>query len=124
MGFCLLLAAAGPEAMAACAAMAGLGADCRPPAQSHCEAAPSESPAPAAPEQEPLPSGGFPCCRILAAPRPQVVAQEAPLAASFDVASALSSDLVAPVATRNRAPEDVPDVSPPDRQPLLCVFLI
>ena len=111
------LVAVAPLPVSACALLAGLPADCQP--QPHCEQMDAAAPLTSI-ESAP----GQSCCQLSGAPIPQAQTK----VSTPDFAENLPSD-VQPVLFSHGSEVFFPathsdDVSPPDRQPLLCVFLI
>ena len=108
-----------PTPLSLCATLADLPGECvQPFAQPDCEQMEMA--------QHPLAlraSNDLSCCQVGQAPLPEATAKIAAPLASFDT---LRSDrLVAPQQPDRLAHFEVsPVVSPPDRQQLLCVFLI
>lgn len=128
---CLSLAGLAPVPLSACAMLMASPADCSPapakaaPAVSHCEQAATAEGA----NQDTFQADAskLPCCELRAAPAP-------------DASAGISKVNVAPAsASLEDGPQAVPSqaldrtiaqtefeqfTSPPDRQPLLCTFLI
>ena len=108
------LAAAGPAPLSACALMAGLPAECQPMP----ECLQMDMP-------DALMAGmGTSCCQVSAVPLPEQRANAAPPvlgAATERIERASVPAVYSPVFI----PTDFSDsFSPPDTQPLLCVFLV
>lgn len=129
LALAFLLSLLGPQPLSACALMMGLPADCAPaaPAESDCEQMPMPVPSAAegeVPAEEPTEPADPSCCASLAAAVPESNVQVAaadgllPLAETSDSEVPPNPVAVAPLQAVR------PSASPPDRQPLLCVFLI
>lgn len=120
-----LLPLTGPAPVSFCALMMGLPADCAPaaPVDSHCDQMPMPAPA-EAPDTTPDNSPDLSCCDAMAAPAPELNVKTMALGALVSLEYVSDNHALPPLD--GFAPGgDIPSVgSPPDRQPLLCVFLI
>jgi hypothetical protein len=128
---CLSLASLAPAPLSACAMMMSLPAECAPaagvsaPAASHCEQAVSSE----ATNQDTLQAGAseLPCCKLTAAPMPDAGVSLGKVNVAPASASLENGPHVIPGQTLERTisqTELEQFTSPPDRQPLLCTFLI
>ena len=109
----------GPHPMSVCAVLAGLPADCIPQPENHCN--PTQKPdSPPAKNS----STDLSCCQVAAAPAPSAsnkIELSAAALPPLETAAHWQPDLS---ISRSPISEVEPDRSPPDRQSLLCVFLI
>jgi len=114
---CLSLAALAPLPLSVCAALAALPSECQ-----ECQQMGVAEPA-GAPHTDFDPA----CCQLTAAPLPEAVAGAAKTLAAFASVDVDSVRLSTSVSVAQEIPvrsDLFPAFSPPDRQPLLCVFLI
>ncbi len=120
VAICLSLAGMAQLPLTACALLAGLPGECaQPVSEQHCNQMDRMSPL-----QEVKVASDPSCCRVTQAPLPEAQGKadapeagaKAVLAESFVVLPAR------PIESANSA--DCTILSPPNRQPLLCVFLI
>ena len=115
----LALGAMAPAPLSACAMLAGLPGDCQP--KPHCEGMVEEQPAARLEAR-----CDMSCCQVTSAPLPQasgtVKKASTPEAG---VTLDMPEPLLLPATPFVRAEASPPrEISPPERQALLCVFLI
>jgi len=121
---CLGLLLLGPAPLSACAMLADAVADCAPvpPASAHggdeCDR--MAMPQPSGDEME---AGLASCCQAKA-PLPQAAKSTTTVVAPDFTAQDLPGEFVATVRPALDSPASSLPVSPPERQSLLCVFLI
>jgi hypothetical protein len=135
LGFALAMAAAAPLPMLACD-LPTSGMDCHParmsgvePQSQHCETDPAKRDAAPA---DPAPRSGHPdddadysCCVLAPAQVPEAPGKtDAPAPAAAPDELVVEAAVAAPAAEPRAMGLFSPIVSPPDRQPVLCTFLI
>ena len=116
----LCLAAFAPLPLSACALLASLPGDCSCPGPrsicDHMDVAQTGAQVASHPDRN--------CCRVTSAPLPEAQAKASTAATIGMPIAGVVAPLPSPAPTRLPIFEVSLDISPPDLQPLLCVFLI